>query len=64
VRTAIAQLVIQAARRVLQEHAEGRSVDPLRLDWAIDIVLANAPRELPVAHGARQAKTPTEVPHG
>lgn len=33
-------LVADMARRVLLEHAAGRSVDPQRLDWALDIAIA------------------------
>jgi len=59
-RTAIAELVLQAARRVLQEHAEGRSVDPLRLDWALFIVAANP---LPSRPASAATAAPVEGHH-
>lgn len=36
-------LILQCAIKILREHAEGRSVDPARLDWAIELALLNLP---------------------
>lgn len=41
-------LVLQAAIKVLREHAAGRSVDPSRLDWAIRVAIPN-PQRVPHA---------------
>lgn len=42
-------LAMLAAVKVLREHAEGRSVDPSRLDWAVTMALQNPQRiTLPV----------------
>lgn len=37
-------LALLCAQRVLREHAEGRSVDPDRLDWALTLIAMNPAR--------------------
>lgn len=58
------ELVISSAVRILREHAEGRSVDPERLDWAIDIALANVTDEQikAVARAARRVNSAAAAP--
>ncbi len=40
-RTETAELVLEIARRVLQERNDGRSVDPSRIAWAEQVIAAN-----------------------
>lgn len=43
----VQDLIVQCAIKVLREHAEGRSVDPDRLDWAVNLALQNPKRIQP-----------------
>lgn len=53
-------LAVQCAIKVLRERAAGRSVDPDRLDWAIDLALLNRGRAVVPAHKAKEvSRDPT-----
>lgn len=48
-----AELVIQAAAKVLQDFVDGYPVDKLTLDWAATTAIANLCRTRPIADPRR-----------
>lgn len=57
-RTDFAKEILAIAQRVLDEKAVGRSVDPMRVEWAETTLRANAP------HHQTRARVPTTKPAG
>lgn len=56
-RTATAELVLQASAKVLQDCADGIEVDPFTLEWAATLVLANRRKAENLAVAARSTTT-------